>query len=137
MEKSFSRSLDSLESLYEFTEDVLIEGGVADPVKNPIHLAMEELFVNMVEYNPATTSDIRLEIETEDGLVTVTLTEYGVDPFDVTQPRIVDIDAPLEERRPGGLGLHLIQNMVDKLEYEYEGGRSRVRFTKKSGTEDV
>jgi anti-sigma regulatory factor (Ser/Thr protein kinase) len=137
MEKSFSRSLESLESLYEFTEDVLIEGGVADPVKNPIHLAMEELFVNMVEYNPLTTTDIKLEIDTEDGLVTVTLTEYGVDPFDVTHPRIVDIDAPLEERTPGGLGLHLIQNMVDNLEYEYEGGRSRVKFTKMSGTEDV
>ncbi len=137
MKRSFSRSLESLESVYEFTEDVLVKGGVADPVRYPIHLAMEELFVNMVEYNPGTTSEIRLEIDTEDGLVTVTFTEYGVDPFDVTQPRNVDVHAPLEEREPGGLGLHLIHNMVDNLEYEYDGGRSRVRFTKKSGTEDV
>ena len=58
-------------------------------------------------------------------------------PFDVTQPRNVDIEAPLEERRPGGLGLHLIQTMVDKLEYEYDDGTSRVKFVKETENPDV
>ena len=137
MHKRFSRDLDSLASVYEFTEDVLVECGVADPAKFPIHLAMEELFVNMVKYSPDAASDIDLEIETQGGVVTVTLTEYGVDPFDVTKPRNVNIAAPLEERTPGGLGLHLIQNMVDNLEYEYDDGCSKVRFSKGSGKENV
>lgn len=137
MHKRFSRDLDSLSSIYEFTEDVLVQGGVGDPTKFPVHLAMEELFVNMVRYNPGTAGDIDLKIETEGGVVTVTLTEYGVDPFDVTRPSNVDIDAPLEERTPGGLGLHLIQNMVDSLEYEYDDGCSKVTFSKGSGNEDV
>ena len=137
MQKSFRRDLDSLESVYEFTEDVLVQGGVADPTKFPIHLAMEELFVNMVKYSPDVSSDIELEIETDGSVVKVTMTQYGVDPFDVTKPRNVDIEAPLEERSPGGLGLHLIQNMVDNLEYEYDAGCSKVRFSKESGNEDV
>jgi serine/threonine-protein kinase RsbW len=65
--------------------------------------------------------------------VTVTLTEFGVPEFDVTVPKKVDIDATLEERTPGGLGVYLIQNLADSLEYEYDDGRSRVIFTKESG----
>ena len=137
IQKTFSRDLDSLASVYEFTENVLVQGGVADPARFPIHLATEELFVNMVKYSPDASGDIELEIDTTDGVVTVSLTEYGADPFDVTAPRHVDIEAPLEERTPGGLGLHLIQNMVDKLEYEYDDGRSKVSFSKASGQGNV
>ena len=137
MHRRFSRNLESLASVYEFTEEVLVQSGVGDPAKFPIHLAMEELFVNMVKYSPDGSGDIELEIETEGGTVTVTLTEYGVDPFDVTKARNVDVKAPLEDRTPGGLGLHLIQNMVDNLEYEYDDGCSKVRFSKESGNEDV
>lgn len=135
--RSFARSLDSLESLYEFTENVLVAAAVADTAKPPVHLAMEELFVNMVKYNPVSAGDIRIEIDATGDIVRVTLTEFGVDPFDVTQPRNVDAGVPIEQRRPGGLGLHLVQNMVDTLEYEYDDGRSKVRFTKQSGTPDV
>ena len=137
MHKRFRRDLDSLESVYEFTENALVQAGVADPAKFPIHLAMEELFVNMVKYSPDASGDIELAVETDGGVVTVTMTECGVDPFDVTKPRNVNIEAPLEERTPGGLGLHLIQHMVDNLEYEYDAGCSKVRFSKGSGKEDV
>ena len=55
----------------------------------------------------------------------------------MTAKRQVNIDAPLEERTPGGLGIHLIQNLVDGLEYTYKDGRGEVIFTKGSRNEDV
>jgi anti-sigma regulatory factor (Ser/Thr protein kinase) len=79
---------------------------------------MEELFTNMVKYNPDNSNDILLDVETSAGGVIVRMTDYDVDAFDVTQPRRVNLDAPLDERTPGGLGLHLIQKMVDSLKYE-------------------
>ena len=104
--------------------------------RHPVHLAMEELFVNMVHYNPTVTTDIEVEVTvtTSPGVkVTVTLVDNGGMEFDVTAKREVNIDAPLEERTPGGLGIHLIQNLVDTLEYEYQDGRGEVIFTKGSG----
>ena len=97
-----------------------------------MHLALEELFVNMVKYNPDVASDIDIEVAVTAGKVTVTLTEYGVPEFDVTVPRDVDINATLAERTPGGLGVYLIQNLADSLDYEYIDGQSRVVFTKES-----
>jgi serine/threonine-protein kinase RsbW len=132
LRRAFARSNDSLTAIYEFAEGVLAAGDVADAARFSVHLALEELFVNMVKYNPDVGSDIDVEVTVAGDKVTVTLTEYGVAEFDVTVPRKVDINAPLEERTPGGLGVYLIQNLADSLDYEYGDGRSRVILTKES-----
>jgi serine/threonine-protein kinase RsbW len=133
MEQAFARSNDSLSEIYEFAEGILAANDVADAARFSVHLALEELFVNMVKYNPDVVGDIDIDVSVADNTVKVTLTEYGVPEFDVTLPKKVDIDAPLEQRTPGGLGVYLIQNLADALEYEYGDGRSRVIFTKESG----
>jgi anti-sigma regulatory factor (Ser/Thr protein kinase) len=136
MQKEFPRHLSSLAGLYEFTEEIMKAHGLPDGVRFPVHLAMEELFVNMVHYNPTVTTDIAVALDVTER-VTVSLVDNGGAEFDVTSKREVDIDAPLEERKPGGLGIHLIQNLVDSLEYQYHNGRGEVIFTKGSGNEDV
>lgn len=133
MEQAFARSNDSLSEIYEFAEGVLAANDVADAARFSVHLALEELFVNMVKYNPDVVGDIDIDVSVAENTVKVTLTEYGVPEFDVTVPKKVDVDAPLEDRTPGGLGVYLIQNLADALEYEYGDGRSRVIFTKESG----
>lgn len=138
MRTDFSRHLDSLTPLYEFAEEILDANDISPGVRFPVHLAMEELFVNMVKYNPGVSTDIRVTVTvTPPENVTVILVDDGGVEFDVTAERKVDIDAPLEKRTPGGLGVYLIQNLVDSLEYEYQDGRGRVIFTKGSGNKDV
>ena len=134
MQQEFPRHLTSLAGLYEFTEEIMKAHDLPDGVRFPVHLAMEELFVNMVHYNPTVTTDIEVGIDVADQ-VTVSLVDNGGVEFDVTTKREVDVDAPLEDRKPGGLGLHLIQNLVDSLEYQYQDGRGEVIFTKGSGKE--
>jgi len=133
MYKDFARDFDSLTAIYEFAEKILAANEINEAVRFPVHLAMEELFTNMVKYNPDNHSDIGVDINVAAGKITVTLTESGVDEFDVTRPIDVDTGASLDERSPGGLGLYLLQNIVDKLEYNYHDRRSRVIFTKESG----
>lgn len=133
MQKKFARTIDVLGDIYQFAEDVFASGDVQDAVRFPVHLALEELYVNMVEYYPDNDNDILLDVSASDGKVTVTMTDFDVDRFDVTAPRQIDTELPLDERVPGGLGLHLVQQMVDNLEYEYRDRQSTIRFTKESG----
>lgn len=138
MYREFPRHLESLAPLYDFAEEILEANDISPGVRFPVHLAMEELFVNMVKYNPGVATDIAVEVTvTSTQKVTVTLIDDGGVEFDVTAARKVDIDAPLEERTPGGLGIHLIQNLADELGYTYKDGRGEVIFTKESGKEDV
>ena len=136
-EKSFVRSIDSVAEIYRYSEDLMAASNIDESVRFPVHLAMEELFVNLVHYNPGARRDILVDVEVANSGVVVTITDYDAAEFDVTRERPVDTGASLRERKPGGLGLHLIQHMVDTLEYDYRDGRSKIRFSKKPGTTDV
>jgi serine/threonine-protein kinase RsbW len=115
----------------------MLAESIDDSVRFPIQLALEELFVNLVTYNPGANRDILIEVGIANQGVTVTITDHDAAEFDVTKQRGVDTGATLNERKPGGLGLHLIQHMVDTLEYDYRGGRSRIRFSKEPEASDV
>ncbi|NCF24576.1 MAG: hypothetical protein GWP60_08560 [Gammaproteobacteria bacterium] len=133
----FKRSIDSVAEIYRFSEDVMSAADIDESVRFAIHLAMEELFVNLVSYNPGAEQDILIDVQTANKGVVVTIVDHDAAEFDVTKKRPVDIEASLRERKPGGLGLHLIQHMVDTLEYDYRGGRSKIRFSKEPETRHV
>lgn len=130
MHKKFLRSYDSLEGIFEFTEHFFDAENIGEAVRFPVHFVLEELFTNMVKYNPGNSNDILLDVNRGQQNVTVSLTDFDVDSFDVTQERNADVESPLEQRRVGGLGLHLIQKMVDSLEYNYSDRESNIIFTK-------
>jgi anti-sigma regulatory factor (Ser/Thr protein kinase) len=110
---------------------------IDESVRFTVHLAIEELFVNLVSYNPGAEHDILIDVQVANNGVVVTIVDHDAAEFDVTKERPVDTGASLRERKPGGLGLHLIQHMVDTLEYDYRDGRSRIRFSKEPETRDV
>ena len=136
-EQSFSRSIEQVGALYRFAEGIFEAEQITEDVRFPVHLALEELFVNLVTYNTAGRKDIVVDVVTDDGTVSVTMTDFEAEDFDVSAPRNVDVEASLKERKPGGLGLHLIQHMVDTLEYDHRDRRSRIRFTKGPQENDV
>ena len=137
MQRKFTRNYESLEEIFEFAESFFEQENIDESIRYPVHFAMEELFTNMVKYNPGNTGDILLECEQSGGTVAVRLTDFGAEPFDVTASREADTDSPLEERRVGGLGLHLVRQMVDSLEYDHAGRRSTITFTKGVERTDV
>ena len=130
MQKKFNRSYDSLDQIFEFTERILSTEEIEQSLRFPVHFVMEELFTNMVKYNPGNSNDILLDVDASDHHVTVSITDYDVHEFDVTTDREVDTESSLEKRPIGAYGLHLIKKMVDTIEYDYNSQQSTVTFTK-------
>jgi anti-sigma regulatory factor (Ser/Thr protein kinase) len=134
MRQSFARSFDSLAAVFGFIQRALAADGIGPDVRYAVEFTVEELFTNMVKYNPDGTGELELAIEHAGGELICRLSDPDSAFFDVTAAPDVDIDAPAEQRRPGGLGLHLIRRMVDSVTYDYSGRCSLITFTKKLGS---
>ena len=137
MQKKFSRSFDEIANLVEETERFFAQEGVDPSLRTAVDLCIEELFVNMVKYNTESKRDIELGLTAIPGGLEVSLTDFDVERFDPTVSRDVDVDAPLAERTPGGLGVYLVLKMVDSIHYEYHNRQSKITFQIKMAKEDV
>jgi serine/threonine-protein kinase RsbW len=133
MEGLFRRNFDSLAEIFALTEKFFTGEGIDPEHLYTVNLAVEELFTNMVKFNPDGDEHISLQLQHTDASVRVRLCDRRVEPFDVTVPRLVDRDAPVEKRESGGLGLYLVQQMVDSLDYVHRDGVTTVTFTKNLG----
>jgi anti-sigma regulatory factor (Ser/Thr protein kinase) len=95
-----------------------------------VDFALEEIFTNMVKYNPDGKHDVSINLDKLGDRLRITLTDFDVEPFDVSKAEEPRIDVPLEERDVGGLGLHLTRKMMDDVDYEYVDRRSIITLTK-------
>ena len=129
VQRYFRRSFESLEPVFRFIDDFLRAKAIDPSLREPVNFIVEELFTNMVKYNPGNDHDIALSLGCTPAVLTVRLTDFDVEPFDVTRAPAVDIDKPLAERQIGGLGLHLVRKMADTLRYEFADRRSTITFT--------
>lgn len=131
MERRFKKSFDSLGDLFAFLDEGLTPSVDNPAVSYALTLAAEEFFTNCVKYNRRSTNDITVRILTDDGTAVVQIVDEDVDPFDVTVANGADPSLPLEERRIGGLGIHISRELLDDLRYDYADGRSTITLVKK------
>ena len=129
MTRRFARDFASIEPMVSYTAEAFDRLGIDRSMLAAIDFVVEELFTNMVKYAKGSARDVRMDVSAVGGGVEVTLTDYDVEPFDVTRAPDVDVGAPVEARRPGGLGLHLIRRMVDAIEYRYSDATREGRIT--------
>jgi len=116
--------------VFAFVQAMLDAHGVVAGDAYAITMTIEELFTNMVKYNAAGSGRLGLEIECTAESVTCCLIDPDSDRFDPTAAPDADVAMPVEQRRPGGLGIHLIRRLVDSIEYAYAGRCSRITFRK-------
>jgi anti-sigma regulatory factor (Ser/Thr protein kinase) len=134
--REFDRSIDALEGVFSFVGEQLPES-LGERVSYFINLAVEEIFTNMVRHNKSGGDHITVAFEVDAKWIRACLTDYDVEPFDPDSVPEVDTDLPLLERRAGGLGLHMVKSVVDRLVYEYEDRMMRVSFQRNLVPSDV
>ena len=129
MRRGFRREIDALDEIFQFLENFVDGEEIDERTAFTINLVVEELFTNMVRHNTGGSDVIDLSIGRVGDLLHLGLIDSDVDPFDPTKVPKPPVAAGISDRRPGGLGLHLVQTMVDDVNYEYEPETRQMRVT--------
>lgn len=111
--------------------------GLADEdLRLKMTLALEEAVMNAITHAfagrpPPHRITVRLDIS--DAAVAAEVIDNG-QPFDPTAAPDPDLSLPLEQRQPGGLGIHLMRAMTDRLHYRRsDDGNNILRLEKARG----
>jgi sigma-B regulation protein RsbU (phosphoserine phosphatase) len=97
-----------------------------------IRLGVEEAVVNVIDYAyPAgTEGDITVHVSSDGQEVKFVISDTGI-PFDPTEVDQADTTLSIDERPVGGLGIHLVRQLMDSINYERMNGKNVLTLKKK------
>lgn len=115
-------------SVTEYCEDQ----GLSSEILFALKLSLEEVVSNVISYGYSDDSEhkIIVKFDQSEGSVVIQVQDDGA-AFNPLEQKPPDIEAPVEERPIGGLGIHLVRHYMDSLEYERRGGHN-ILLMKKS-----
>jgi anti-sigma regulatory factor (Ser/Thr protein kinase) len=119
MEKFFKREINALDDVFGFVDGFIDRWSLDADTAFITRLVVEELFTNLVKYNKAEQDNILIQLDKANGRLTIQLKDFDVEPFDPSEFQKADIRAPLDQRKIGQLGIHIVNGIVDTLTYQY------------------
>ncbi len=122
--------LSALERLAGFLETFGTDHGIPPGPLLQVNLALDELLTNAITHG-GSTEPIEVEVGLDGTRLRAEIRDRGrrFDPLRDAPPP--DLDSPLEERRIGGLGIHMVKKTMDSVDYEWTGDQNRVRIEKR------
>lgn len=130
MERSFERDFRALGEIFDFADVFADAHDLNHSLKYSVNLIVEELFTNMVRHNAGGGRAIRIGLSAGTEGVEIVLVDEDVEPWDPSTVPEAAVDRPIGERKAGGLGLHLVRALADKIEYDYTDRRMKVTVIK-------
>ena len=105
--------------LTAFVDAVCEAVGFNSTLTMKMNLAIEEAVVNVMNYAypRGTKGDVTIEALSNDVRLKFTIIDSGT-PFDPTVHSDVDTTLSAQDRPIGGLGIHLVRNIMDSINYE-------------------
>jgi anti-sigma regulatory factor (Ser/Thr protein kinase) len=111
--------------LVELLEAFGPQSGLTDDATFKLTLALDEIVANVVRHGFDDDREHRIEVKVtvDDRTVTASVEDDGLE-FDPREAPVPDLDLPIEMRKPGGLGMHLVRATMDSVEYRRQDGRN-------------
>ncbi len=123
--------LEEIDTVNRAFDEFAAERGLSERVRRSMKLVFDDLLNNVMSYAYEDEADheIQVHVELSSDRLAVRISDDGrpFNPFGRTAP---DTALTLEQREIGGLGIHLVQNLMDEASYTRRTDRNVVVLVK-------
>ena len=111
-------SISEVRVLSSTVEEFCEKNNFSDEVTHDIRLALEEIFSNIVFYGFQDQDEhqIAISFSLKNNTLILEIKDDGI-PFNPLEFKTPDLEIPIEERKTGGMGIHIAGELVDEIEY--------------------
>ena len=119
-----------LDQVLQFVDGLLEENGCTMRAQLELDIAVEELFVNIASYayRPK-EGPVTIQVSFEGNIVSIVFIDGGK-PYNPWEKKDPDITLSAEEREIGGLGIYLVKNTMNQVDYRYENEKNILTIQK-------
>ena len=114
-------------ALQDFARSTDLDKGASQAAE----LVLDELLSNIMRHGHTADGGqrITLDLDVCEGSLHIRISDGGIpfNPFDRPPP---NLDLPIDQREPGGLGIHLVRHFMDDYSYCYQDKRNVVTLRK-------
>ncbi len=127
--------IDNLNDVISFIDNILDDTNCTFKQRFAIEEAVEEIFVNIAKYAyPVDGGDAIIEVNTniDPHYIQIIFIDQGIqyNPLEKEDP---NFNIPLADRQIGGLGIYMVKNLMDNIEYEYDNQQNKLTIIKYLG----
>ena len=128
---TIKNGLPAIEQVTERFNSFADEHNIDTGIRRKMSIVFDEFLNNIISYayNDDHEHDIDINVKLINNQLSVTITDDGI-PFDPFSSKSPDTDSSLDEREIGGLGIHLVRNMMDKVSYQRKDDKNIVKLIK-------
>lgn len=125
--------ITQLRLLEQSIEKLGDEWNISPKVGMNINLVLEEIITNIIFYGYEDDLEHRINIEFRKSAKEIIITIIDdAKAFDISETKeFGDLDKNAEERNIGGLGIHFVKTLMDKVEYRREEDKNILMLWKK------
>ena len=129
---NLNNKVSEITKLNAFVKSATTALNMETGLANQIKLAVEEAVTNIIDYayQNGTEGNISVTIEADESRIRFIITDSGAE-FDPTSVSKADTTLSVEERPIGGLGVFLVRNLMDSINYERIDGKNVLRMEKR------
>ena len=133
-ELTIKNDINELKNVDSYIKGLSEELHLAPSIVHNIRLAVEETVVNIIDYAYPSGSEglINMKAMYNENNLKLVFTDTGA-AFDPTEVANADTTLSIEDRPIGGLGIFLVRELMDSINYERSEGRNILTMIKKLG----
>jgi serine/threonine-protein kinase RsbW len=135
LELALDGNIGELERLAAELGEFCRRNGLEGEVEFDLNLVLEELFMNTIRHGGCRdqAGAARIHLRLDGGAVEVEYRDRGI-PFNPLEAPAARIDAPLQDRKPGGLGIHLVRQIMQDVRYRRSDGENQLTMARRMET---